>query len=443
MVKRLIFPLFFLWAIGCSKSPQIQQVEPNVIQEARNYFEKYILVINAVRSARIEGGFAHGNPSWELATTRQLSRGTVVQVPLTVDSVQSVTFQNHVLPLRYKDYLLIYKDRDSVYQNMVMRTIRTGSTKPGYSGLVLLQDWAGNNPHCYAVEGGSLINPSSTSRKTAGNDFDNAIRTCVTINYYYAGNGEPWQYSFSKLYCTGDAGPENPGSNGPGDWQELPPDDGGSGSGSGGTSPAGNLEPPPVILRDIRSSFTSPCLSQALAELSMGSLTNYVAELLKTCYESDKMIDAVFLEAPAADFPTPFHDGKTSGQEAGGGLQDPNRFIALEITINSEIANGSKEYVTATIIHEIIHGYYKILYGRESTDPWDHGQMAGDNYFNKMKFSLMEIFPNMSDVDAQALVWIGLQTTDQYQNKPLAEKNSIESIALNYRAGISGTKCNP
>ncbi|SHM09305.1 hypothetical protein SAMN05444266_106336 [Chitinophaga jiangningensis] len=113
---------------------------------------------------------------------------------------------------------------------------------------------------------------------------------------------------------------------------------------------------------------------------------------------------------------------------------------AVKPIYNNRIPN--KEYVTATIIHEIIHGYFKIEYGLASSDPWDHGEMAGNDYFNKMKYALKEVFPNLSETDAQALVWIGLQDTDKYKDKPLSEKNAIEYIAMNYRVGLSGTKCN-
>lgn len=197
-----------------------------------------------------------------------------------------------------------------------------------------------------------------------------------------------------------------------------------------------------MVLRDIRDSLTSACLRQALAELAMGNLTNYIADLLKTCYESDKMVEVNFSEGPSTDFPDLFHDGITDGTEAGDSISDPARFVRINTKLNTAIASGSKEYVSATIIHEIIHGYYKVEYGRESTNPWDHGQMVGDLYFNRMKYALQELFPGLSDIDAQALVWIGLQDTDQYKNKPLSEKNSIESTALNYRVGLSGTKCN-
>ncbi|MBV7531805.1 hypothetical protein [Chitinophaga sp. sic0106] len=179
--------------MGCSKSPQILQEEPDVIQDARKYFEKNVLVKNVGSNARIEGSFTHGDPRWDDATTRQLSRGTIVQVPLSVDSMQGVTFENHVLPLRYKDYLLIYKDKDSIYRNIVMRNIPTGSIEPGYSGLTLVQDWSGSNPGSFAMEGGKLITTNSPTNGRVSNNSNNyGVRSCVTINYYYSVNGGPW-----------------------------------------------------------------------------------------------------------------------------------------------------------------------------------------------------------------------------------------------------------
>ncbi|MBV7531099.1 hypothetical protein [Chitinophaga sp. sic0106] len=427
--------LLILLAMGCSKSPQIQREEPDVIQEARYYFEKNVLAKNVGSNARIEGSFTHGDPRWDDATTRQLSRGTIVQVPLSVDSMQGVTFENHVLPLRYKDYLLIYKDKDSIYRNIVMRNIRTGSGTPGFSGITMLQDWQGANPSSFAMEAGKIVMPDDpTARKAVNNSLNTAAISCVTITYWYSVNDGPWQLNFTNTVCLGGGGPADggSGSGGPGEWQELPPEEG---AGGGLPDPSQSVEPPPVVIIAVKDGFKSPCFSSTLVQLTMTNLTNAIAQLLRAEYQYDRKIDLTFKDST---FSNGFHDGVTEPRVNESGDQ---KLLTLEVSLNTAIANGSREYIAATIMHEILHGYFVIEYNRNN-NPFSHGQMAGTEFFNKMIGALKELFPNLSTTDANALVWMGLDETPEYSSFSLNEKNQIESIALNYRTGLSGTKCN-
>lgn len=430
MRKLLLVPLAFLFILSCTK-PHNEPVHGDLIKNAKEFFNQN-LKRSEIKNAKVSQ-LQNGEPIWEQATIRNMSRATVVQVPLSSDSAGAagVTYGNHILPLRIKDYLFIYKDADSNYRLLVMRCIPHGKGN-GYSGLILLRDWDGNNPRINALDGGSVS--TINARKTSSDGFNNAIRSCVTVNYWYSVNGGPWQFNFSNTFCTGDAGPEGPGDNAPGDWQELPPPDGGGGgSGSGSGDTPGNMPTPPVILTDVVDYLSSPCFKATLQYMGFNNLTSNLARTLSTLYQSSDAINAQFYEEPLADT----IDADNRPQENGNPA-----VVNINITLNTLLANGSREYIAATILHELVHGYFYVKYHVYNNNPWDHGQMAGDAFFNSMVQTLQEMYPNLSTADATALTWAGLQETPQYLALSLSQRLNIESIASQYRTGLSGTKCN-
>jgi hypothetical protein len=72
---------------------------------------------------------------------------------------------------------------------------------------------------------------------------------------------------------------------------------------------------------------------------------------------------------------------------------------------------SSQEKITATILHELLHIYLRLDAPRTYTSNEQHAAMAG-NYVNLLKTSLMRVFPNLSDEDATALSWGGLDKED-------------------------------
>lgn len=429
MRKLLLVPLAFLFILSCSK-PQNEPVHGDLIENAKEFFDQN-LKRSEIKNAKVSQ-IPNAEPIWEQATIRSMSRATVVQVPLSSDSAGTagVTYGNHILPLRIKDYLFIYKDEDSSYRSLVMRCIPHGNGKV-FSGLILLRDWDGSNPRINAFDGGTVS--TTNARKTSTDGFNNAIRSCVTVNYWYSVNEGPWQFNFSNTFCTGDAGPEGPGDNAPGDWQELPPPDGGGGGSGSGDTP-GNMPPPPVILTDVVDYLTSRCFKATLQYMGFNNLTSSLARTLSTLYQTSDQINARFYEE---EFKDPMDDGDNSPQSEPTGSM-----ININITLNTVLANGSQEYIAATMLHEMVHGYFYVKYHISNNNPWDHGQMAGDAFFNSMVQTLQEMYPALSMTDATALTWIGLQKTQQYLDLPISQRLNIESIAAKYRSGASGTKCN-
>lgn len=112
-----------------------------------------------------------------------------------------------------------------------------------------------------------------------------------------------------------------------------------------------------------------------------------------------------------------------------------------KVLLNQNVLeSASNDYIVATMIHEVIHGY--IQYNRATLDTatfktrfkiyWDnlssdasHEQMAG-TYVSEMKTIMQNYNPSIPDSVAWALAWGGLQGTTVW--KTLPDTNIIKSI---------------
>lgn len=116
--------------------------------------------------------------------------------------------------------------------------------------------------------------------------------------------------------------------------------------------------------------------------------------------------------------------------------------IQADIFLNANVLpNASQEIIVSTILHEVLHAY--LGYSRSSSLFNDHEEMANE-YINLMMTSLQNLFPNMSNKDAEALSWGGLHKTSAWQNlvngNP-TKANEITQINKDYADGNKGTGC--
>gem|GEM_PF-6171890 len=113
------------------------------------------------------------------------------------------------------------------------------------------------------------------------------------------------------------------------------------------------------------------------------------------------------------------------------------------ITLNSAVlANASREYIAATILHEVLH---IILPGDNAQD---HNDMAA-NYIPVLEQSLTHGGFLMSETDREALSWEGLGDTAQWQQMVANDQanntgttGNIAEINRKYREGENGQTCN-
>jgi len=83
-----------------------------------------------------------------------------------------------------------------------------------------------------------------------------------------------------------------------------------------------------------------------------------------------------------------------------------------------------------------LHAYLTALFPSNSPNgtiiiPEDHQYMA-TNYINMMTSSLRSMYPDITEADARALSWGGLENTSAYDLLTISEKNEIATINKKY-----------
>ncbi|XVJ66651.1 MAG: hypothetical protein HEQ40_11010 [Lacibacter sp.] len=76
----------------------------------------------------------------------------------------------------------------------------------------------------------------------------------------------------------------------------------------------------------------------------------------------------------------------------------------------------------------------------------DDHQVMATVYLNAIKSTLLEHFPNLSDLDAEALSWGGLYRTQawqSFQQNVLGRTLDIQNVNKKHKRGDSGTPCEP
>jgi hypothetical protein len=239
-----------------------------------------------------------------------------------------------------------------------------------------------------------------------------------------------------------------------------PDDGGGGGNGGGGSSNCGvggsagpltvdvadpddpnNPIPPPCDEEDpfaeIINNITDPCLKSMVQNAIDNDIRFNIEQSLNSIFNKNDDFNLVFDQSTS--LPTSV-DGATTIVQQGGTVGFPlsGRSLTVSISLNSNtLPNSSKEYITATILHEALHAYFEF---RQTI--LDHTNMA-DNYLNWFKVSLLNIYPNMPLVDVEALAWGGLQSTWKWNNTltDISQQN-ILNINHEYKDGNKWTKCN-
>ncbi|QEC43366.1 SprT-like domain-containing protein [Pseudobacter ginsenosidimutans] len=184
---------------------------------------------------------------------------------------------------------------------------------------------------------------------------------------------------------------------------------------------------------EITSELTTPCFQNIFVQLNnASSMQTTVGWILHEVFNLWDTADIVFKESTSLPSNT---DGVTHAYASGD-------YFTAEITLNTTVLqNASKEYIAATIYHEIIHAY--LNWSGLKGELVQHNEMA-ETYLSHMKDSLMHYYPTLSAADAEALCWGGLHQTNAWtalQANDPAKYNSILSTLQSHRTGASGTSC--
>lgn len=192
---------------------------------------------------------------------------------------------------------------------------------------------------------------------------------------------------------------------------------GGSGGGSGNEDIA-------KIINDI----TDPCLKALISNLqNANKLTNAIGGILQNVFGENNNITLTFKQDDNLT-------DKNGIPIKGSASADPDNKNFIINLNNSKLKEYSPEAQTLTIMHEILHNNFKILYNKQST-PNEHTRMLND-YIEKLASSLEDLYPQLKshhDVTI-ALCFANLRASVGDDIKDI--KKSDFDNALNYYAQI-------
>jgi hypothetical protein len=210
----------------------------------------------------------------------------------------------------------------------------------------------------------------------------------------------------------------------------------------GNGDPIGIVNPTPTdpnairltLVRDsVYNHIENPCLREMVIKAVYENLDNQISHIINQVFENSELFDLSFHEV--SDLPD-----TTLGQAMVTHLDNGRVLADVFLNVNV-LPNASQEIIVSTIIHEVLHAY--LGYSRNSQLFNDHEEMANE-YIGLMKGALQNLFPNLSNKDAEALSWGGLHETTAWQrliNTNPAKANKITQINKDHVKGNKGTDC--
>ena len=194
----------------------------------------------------------------------------------------------------------------------------------------------------------------------------------------------------------------------------------------GGDAPAGLVE-------DIKTNITDPCISSVMNDILSKDKQNEVMSYINSEFGLNENCNMNISDALNL---TNSKGLRVAGNSIANRI---NGILTVNISINYG-QNSSKEFIAATILHEMIHGYIAsqniAQNGMEKEEV-----IANSEYVGWMSASLISLFPNLSSIDANALALGGLYETSYF--KSLSKDIQDASIETNARheLGNEGQTC--
>jgi hypothetical protein len=122
-------------------------------------------------------------------------------------------------------------------------------------------------------------------------------------------------------------------------------------------------------------------------------------------------------------------------------------YADIVIDINpTALANATQQYITVTILHEMLHGYISVRnaqlqsqgYGGLATNINDHTTMAS-SYVTELKSGILEVFPSYPPDWAESISWGGLEGTSAYQSYATLPGWHTRNVTINAaEKGVAG-----
>jgi len=175
----------------------------------------------------------------------------------------------------------------------------------------------------------------------------------------------------------------------------------------------------------IINNITDPCLKALIINLqNANKLSNSIGGILVNVFGKNDKYNLTFLQDDNL---------KNDKNQTLYGQSRPLGNGNYEIKLNAkELSSFSQERQTLTIMHEVLHSYFRLLYDSQS-DLNGHTRML-TNYIEQMACSLEGLFPNLighHDV-AIALCFDNLKSSQGYDDTKDINPKVFESTLNNY-----------
>lgn len=432
--------IIILQILACKKSQSNGDGSDVNISDMKNWYNSEIAKVTN-KSERLIGL----NPIWDKITTLDDNENLVFEVDL-VNQNHLFTADRKIDASKYKDYelrnlfkLIFIKNKatgriNGAYMNIVPDSNSLNQQKVHYknvgnfTGKIQYYNINGTYNLGWHYTNGNIDKKFIARLKSASGAFTEKEPACgvfpVMGTICAGGDDDPVVCTTSVVGTTEiDCYPiEGGGSTGGGNT-------GGSGNNGGmdpGGSGSGSTNDPSTL--DTVNHVTNICLKQGLAKAMQKDVVNDVKGLMASTYLGANKPDIDFYDSPMSSA-----DSNTYAVTRVSNLASLN----ISITFNtSNLPNASEQFIVSTVYHEVLHAYLTALFPPNSPNgtiiiPEDHQYMA-TNYINMMTSSLRSMYPDITEADARALSWGGLENTSAYDLLTISEKNEIATINKKY-----------
>jgi len=182
------------------------------------------------------------------------------------------------------------------------------------------------------------------------------------------------------------------------------------------------------------------CLINAMKYVNDAQCKSVFRQILER-WDAFEQYDVTIHESTTLDDATM---GETKVTFKGTEQQGVYSKIDIKLNVN-KLPGAYYEYVTTTIMHEIIHAYLGEFKGvqfiNNSIIKNDHNTFTDYDLIGWMKDGMLQIFPYMTDREAWALCWGGLEGTNAYQSLSPADKQYINDVNYQHLHGQKGISC--
>jgi hypothetical protein len=212
-----------------------------------------------------------------------------------------------------------------------------------------------------------------------------------------------------------------------------PPSDGGGGGGFPPPEPNPPcIVPTPEDILKIKNKVKDPCLRRMVDNSINRNIQYKLGKSMNGIFNTNTKFNLTFIDGPLDKL----DDGVTQTIDKKGNGRDIYS-LDVQITLNSDVLpNSTEEYVTATILHEALHAYF-----RATNASFDHDVMAKE-YIPWYIETMHSIYPSMTDSDLVGLAYGGLMRDPTFLiSSEAAMAPQYDIINKSFREGRSGTGC--